>query len=905
MNKYLLAACISLSLLASSYAQDKPKPDPPAPGTNVPQPPAKSPTTTPNPAQVPTAPKPPEQDKNIDDYLKDGYDKIPGVFHLFRKKKGTNDTVLLEVSDEEMKRLYLVQATASTGLSGTRVGIFQGAPLDDIPFRMRVTDDSRILFVQPNLDYRAPGDPAMQRTTQRGFPETILGSFEIKARQKDRNSYLIDVTPWFKSDIGEFSGGLGQGVGSYNIDPSYTYLDSIKNLPENLVIRTAFRLNRIGPVGGPRSLPFFVSYNVSILPETNYLPRIGDIRVGYFEVAFRDISDPSNYDQNVNYIKRWNIKKADPNAPLSPPVKPITFYLSNDIPEKYRDAVRQGILLHNKSFEAIGIKDAIVVEQMPDNADWDIADVRYNIIRWTQGNPFAIALFRANPVTGEILNAAINMDAVFATGGASEFDTFANPRKVPVTESGPLAHLQSLMQPQTPVSESDEVLNWLAAKHPNASGIQCTYPAEGAADANFGMLALSLMEPEGTFDKDAYIKQRITQVVCHEMGHCLGLRHNFVASTSYTMQQLSDPAFVKTHGVASTVMDYLPFNVSAINKKGVDYFSQTVGEYDMHAIQYGYTDFGAKTSKDELDRLKAIASEYNQPGKEYIGDGGADAYDPRVARFDLSADPLTYIEKKAQVSDALLRTLSTRLPKNGESYYEFTRQFYGLLNGYLGAVIYAPRYIGGINLSNNFKGDPGEKLPYEPVSGEQQKRALNLLNRYVFGPTAFNYPKANYLKFQPNPNNLGSEVSADARIYPIYDSLSDFQQRILVTLFIPSTQDRLVNNEFRSMDTLTLASLYRTVSSNIWSELTTGQEITGLRRDLQRTDLDLLIATALEKLPGVPRDGVTLAWEQLRTLRAQITTALPKAPGEYGKAHLTDCLQRINRAFNAQTLTSD
>src|SRR5690349_9232650 len=113
MNKYLLATCLSMSLIATSYAQDKPKPDPPAPGTAAPQPPTKTPpppsTSTPN----PNPPKPPEKDKDIDEYLKDGYDKIPGVFKLFRKKKGTNDTILMEVNDDEMKRLYLVQATAS------------------------------------------------------------------------------------------------------------------------------------------------------------------------------------------------------------------------------------------------------------------------------------------------------------------------------------------------------------------------------------------------------------------------------------------------------------------------------------------------------------------------------------------------------------------------------------------------------------------------------------------------------------------------------------------------------------------------------------------------------------------------------------------------------------------------
>ena len=908
MKRPLVAAVISVgllhaSLIAPAFAQDKPKPDPPAPGTPVPQtPPKNAPSTPPSP---PAAPKPPEKDKDITEYLKDGYEKVDGAFTLYRKKKAAADTLLLEVTADQLKRLYLVQATASTGLSGTRIGVFQGQPLDDLPFTMKIVDDSRILFVEPNLDLRAPGDPASERTLRRGIPDVILASFDIKARQPERNAYLIDLTTWLKSDIGEFSTALGQGPGSYGIDAPFTYLDSVKNLPENLVVRTGYRLNRLGPTGGPRSLPFFVSYNLSVLPSTDYVPRIGDARIGYFETAFRDISDPAVYDQNVNYIKRWNVKKADPNAALSPPVKPIKWYLDNGIPEKYRDAVRRGILLHNKSFEAIGIKDAIVVEQMPDNADWDIADVRYNIVRWTQGNPFAIALFRANPLTGEILNSAINMDAVFATGGSSEFDVFVNPRKMSAKEMW-----QHPFNAAANTFSSDD--NAAKAIFPDLrrhnNDFACSLPYDSIPDMQFGATALSLLEPEGTFDKEAYINQRIVQVVSHEMGHCLGLRHNFVASTAYTMAQLSDPNFVRENGVSASVMDYLPFNVAALNKRGVDFYSQTVGPYDKHAIAYGYTDFGAKAATDELPKLKEIAAQDNLPGFEYQGDGPADAFDPRISRFDLAANPLDYAEKKAQVSDALLRTLDKRLPKNGESYYEFTRQFFGLLNSSLNALSYAPRFIGGINISSNYKGDPGERLPFVPVSGDQQKRALSILNRFVFAPTAFNYPKTNYLKFQPNPNNLGAEVPAGQREYPIYDTISNFQKSTLASVFAPDVQNRIKNNEFRSSvpeQTLTLATLYRSVGNTVWSELGTGQEISGLRRDLQRFHLDILIDTALGRVPAMPNDGVTLSWDSLRMLKAQITAALPKATGEYGKAHLTEALQRINRAFTAQTLTSN
>ena len=383
--------------------------------------------------------------------------------------------------------------------------------------------------------------------------------------------------------------------------------------------------------------------------------------------------------------------------------------------------------MYNKAFEAAGFKDAIVVEQMPDKADFDIADVRYNVIRWTNGNPFAIALLRANPMTGEMLNAAINMDAVFATGGASEYDGFVTPS---------------------------------FAKHaqePDGQNGLCEYDRQSMADMNAGMTILDLMAPDGVpFDKETYIQQRITQVVAHEMGHCLGLRHNFIASKAYTLAQLGDPAFVAENGCSSTVMDYNPFNLSALGKKGVAFYSPSIGPYDKWAITYGYADFGAKAPEDELPRLHQIASQTNLPGHLYQSDGMADDWDPNISRFDFSSDPLAYVSKRMQISDNLLRTLDTRLPKPGDSYYEFTRGFSRLLNYYTGATIYTTRYIGGMNVSNNFKGDPGEKPTIKPVSGIEQKRALNLLNQYVFAPTALNFPKRYYTMMAPEPEQPGT-----------------------------------------------------------------------------------------------------------------------------------------------------
>ena len=161
-----------------------------------------------------------------------------------------------------------------------------------------------------------------RRGIERSFPNEILGTFEVKAHQAERKSVLIDVSSFFKSDVAELSATLDAGpAGGYLIDPSGSRVDSVKNFPENIVVRTVYRAVRKSPPGtGPKSVPWAVSFNISSLPENNgYRPRIGDPRVGYFSTTFEDLTDAKSYDQDVNYINRWHLEKADPTLAVPPP----------------------------------------------------------------------------------------------------------------------------------------------------------------------------------------------------------------------------------------------------------------------------------------------------------------------------------------------------------------------------------------------------------------------------------------------------------------------------------------------------------------------------------------------------------------------------------------------------------
>lgn len=834
--------------------------------------------------------KEPEKEKSIDETVKE-YEKLSGFFTFYRKKKGATDTLMMEVPQDRLGQLLMLQVTASTGAGDTPVGIYHGQPIRDFLFKLQKVDDSKILMLQPNIDYRAPDDAPTRRTLERTYPGTVLQSFDIKARQPERNSVLIDVSDLFKADVADLGSRFDRA--GYTLDRSGSYIDQLKVLPANVVVRSVYQVNRRaggGPAAaarggrgggtgpGPRSFPFAVSYDMYALPESSYRPRIGDTRVGYFTVSYEDASDAANRDKTVNYICRWNLEKADPSAPLSPPKKPIVWWIDNAIPEKYRAAVREGLLMWNPAFERIGIKDVIVVKQMPDDADWDIADVRYNVVRWTTGLPFAVALLRTNPLTGEMLNAAINFDAGFASSGAAYYQTIIDPTKQPP---------------------------WKPELSPDDDGTRlCTYAAEAGAEAYFGELAFeALQTPDAPFDREAYVHAYIRQVIAHELGHNLGLRHNFTASTEGNFDQLRNAGWVKQHGVTASVMDYNPPNLAAIRQKGVEYYSPVVGTYDFWAIEYGYRPIEARSAEEERPELARIAAQCDQPGHAFQSDGVADQYDPMVARFDLGKNPLDWTARSFAVSRSLLFTLSSRKPKAGESYFEFTRDFNALVSRYLSAASYTARFIGGSCVSSSFRGDAGERPPLVPVDGQKQQQALRLLNQYVFAENAFAFPRSYFSMLTANPNEPGNQPDASEREFPIYTTFAEFQRGMLQRLFAADTLTRLANNEFRAAspkETLTMAALFRGVGDAVWSELGSGREISALRRSLQVDHLNLLIDAAVNRDARLPADAVTLAWEQLGLLKQRLAAAMPTARGEYGPTHLRVALMRIDRAMEAR-----
>jgi len=849
----------------------------------------------------------PKKEKTIDDIVKD-YEKLTGLFTVYRKKEAGRETIYMEVKEEQLDRMMMLSVIASTGTSESVVA---GTPIDNIVFQFRKDQDERLLMVVPNYSFRADEKSPIARAVRRSFAEGYIESFKIEAKQPDRKSLLINISDLFKGDIAQISalvsgGGRlpallgGGGRGGYVMDREKTYVASLKVFPENIAVESNYHFTRGGgsppPFGlrglsgidvlaDPRSIPFKVNYLLYPLPDNGYRPRLADPRVGYFTVDHQDFTNDGRSDQITRYIIRWNLEKADPKAALSPPKKPIVFWLDNAIPTEYRDGIREGILLWNKAFEKLGIKDAIVVKQMPDNADFDHADLRYNMIHWVASpeNAYAAGPPRVNPLTGEIIGASIIVDANMVRATKLE--------------------RSRLVEPSTYFQPEEE--NALRA----ARRLFCDMSAGAMQQAWFGQMARTLLAPAGMkIDEKAYINAFLRETIGHEMGHVLGLRHNFIASTYLSMEALKDQKRIQSNGTSASLMDYIAFNICALKRPGVDYWSPTLGPYDYWAIRYGYMPIEARTPEGELYKLRAIASRCNEPGHAYQSDEIADQFDPAVVRFDLSSDPLAYWARSLQVSRYLMLNLAKRMPKKGESYFEFTRDFNGLLGVYARSAAIASRYVGGLHVNRNHRGDPREKPTLVPIDGAKQKRALQLLNTYIFAENAFAFPKSYFTRMTDHPfgeMDIAALLSG-GNSFPVRDMFASIQRAALSRLFNVNVLSRIINNEFKVGDpakALTLPTLFRSVGATVWSELDSRKNIDSLRRQLQRAHLETMIGMVVTT-GGAPEDAKMLAWDQLRRLKARIMAVKGRNYDDYTRVHLEESLMRINRALEARVIIS-
>ena len=898
-----LTLTLALTLAACSTAPTVPvAPDVPAKAASA-APAASSAASAPTArSAAPTRPADPAAPKPFDEVIKDA--KVQdGLFPLWRK----DDKVWIEIPKANLGKPFLftfniARSVGERGLYASQMG------RDYMAEWRRV--GNQLQLVALNTLFRADGG-GKAAVEQAFSPSLLLAGPAASAEHPQRQSVLWDASALL-GDLPALSTRLEAAFRlPYAPDRANSHIEALR-ADKTLSVVTArmhYSTPRIpappaapSPAPGPtlpqttpdpRSLFFSVVYNFRALPEQPMAVRKADPRLGHFTEAYSDLSTDLRANPRVHMVQRWRLEKKDAAAALSEPVQPIVFWTDKNIPPRYRSAVEAGILEWNKAFEKIGFKSAVVARQQPDDADWDNMDAAHASVRWFVGADvgFAIGPSHVDPRTGEILDADIGMSDVFGRGA----------RRLAV---------EDLQRPLGEFASPLQGLSWARNGSRDGAAAQCQYAYEAAAEMSF---ALDLLEARGDMAPDspqaeAFVLAVIKDTIMHEVGHTLGLKHNFKASTTISQAQLKDRSFTEANGVSGSVMDYNAYNLPLAGEPAGSPNNTTLGAYDYWAIEYAYKPIDEAASAAELAR---IAGRSGEPALAYADDvdagggfGPFEGFDPLANRFDLGDDPLAWYQRRLALTKELWARVQARTPAAGE---DPLRQRRSLLSGFrqlrdLPAL--AAKYVGGLHAVRDL---PGSSRPsFTPVDPRRQREALQFLAKEVLSADSFRFRPQFLASLAPDYNEWerGSPVSIPAIVLQVQTQALD---RLLSAgtatrlLDLPLLVPAPVKGRKEAGDPLiSLNEVYGTLQSAVWSELATGAEIDRLRRNLQREHLRRVIALLTRGSATLPADALSLVRLHANRLQAELQRAVRGAKGSVEtQAHLLESLGGLTEALRA------
>jgi hypothetical protein len=833
--------------------------------------------------------------------------KIEGMITLYRK----DDTLLAELGPEDLNHDFIVLISIARGIGQSPIlGGFSWNFGDDWVWQFRKAGE-QIHLVRRNVRFTADKGSPTARAVQVAYTDSVLFSLPILTKSPD-GGIVVDLTPVFMSDLPQISMVLP----GFSFSPSKSSWAEVNGYAKNVELQVAATYassgaSDIDSVPDTRGVTVNVHYSISELPQTSYKPRLADDRVGYFLAVRKDYSKKDVEDRFVRYITRWNLEKADPEAEVSPPKEAIVFWLDKSIPFKNRKPIRDGILEWNKAFEKAGFYDAIEVRQQPDDATWDPGDIRYNTFQWiTASDPFAMArgASRVNPSTGQILDAAIIFDSDFLQYWKQDYEIFT-PEKVAALTGGPV-DLEEFRAEQ----------RRLPPYMQEARGLRTGCSLLGGMSQQLAVGA-SMMSGRKFSDADLekLMMQGLKEVTMHEVGHTLGLSHNFRASSFYSLADLNDVSKTKDTGIAMSVMDYIPANIVPADQTQGDYFSQTIGPYDMWAVEYGYKPLKGGSAEGELPELKKIAERSGDPKYAFSDDDDARSIDPdpRVNRYDLGNDPVAYAKSQAKLVAESLPNIVDGLTEKGEGYQKARRAFNVLIARQGEAMFFVSEVVGGMYVNRSHKGDDNAPAPFEVISAEKQHEALGLLEEQMFGDTPFNFPPELYSHLAASHWDHWGVTPIERVDFPAHEFILMWQDRILSKLMSSLTLARIHDTELKVPDdkeALTTAELIQRLTKSIFAETESVKSgeftdrkpaISSLRRDLQRSYLRRLSRLALGQT-SAPEDCQTIAYADLAALKKRIDALLDRDMklDSYSRAHLEESSARIAKVVDAKMSVS-
>jgi len=807
---------------------------------------AATPTPSPAPAGAPAS---------YDAFVRDAT-VVPGLISVVRKA----GKVYLVLQKSQLGTDFIETSVPATGLGG--FGPAPGEPYVAPARIMRFERvDDNVVMRWPNTFARVDRGSPEEISAQASLPSSVIGVVPIVAESP--SAVVIPANP-FLGDVANFGAQFDSltpnPMHAYKLDPSRTFFLETKAFPQNTILRVSQTWasgspDTIDNAPDARSIEVKMTYNIIAAPQDGYMPRIADPRVGYFEQPLVDFQNDKNPSRNVYYMSRWNFMPERPGAP-SAAKNPLVFTLSNDIPIEYRDTVRSALLTWNDAFARIGILNAVQVVQQPNDATFDVDDVRHNMVSWFDA-PIpqygAEALIITDPRTGEEMNAGINVDAVMGLSGRS--------------------------------------YRYFVA------------PARGLPDSESLERAFTLRE--------------IRAVVLHESGHDLGLQHNFIGSMAYTAHELQDPEFTRVHGVASTVMEYSPLNVWPKGTRQGNFDQLVLGPYDYYAVRFGYAYVpNAATPEAEVSTLNGWASRWSNPMYRFASDEDAffdqgHAIDPRVQQDDLTNQPVAWEQTQLTMLHGIMNAVNDRFPKRGEAYDEARRAFLLPLRFYVRYAAMPAHVIGGEYVSRANAGDPRASTPLQPVSRTDEYAAWRVLQNSLFSDAAWRFnPRVLRMLTYSEVSSLGPGGTWIYDPSPRHDVdvvaiAGATQERVLGELFAPLTLSRIddLSTKYDSGATMTLTDLFDWTRGGIFGNITNGKPAQAgiVLRNAQVNFAKRLAKLWISPARGTPPDAQALARLQLEYLVRDTSSALqhPRLD-ELTQAHLEALRALAQQALDAR-----
>lgn len=830
--------------------------------------------------------------KKFADLIK-GATHRPGYFDTYEK----GENLYLVIPKDRLGKDFLMEMKIAQGIGaqflfgGQMLNVFEGQVM------ALERHGDRVVLVQRPHRFVAREGGAAQRAVDLTFGSSVVEQAKIESIRDD-SAIVINTYDWWVSDLSGVSLGVRFAVsttpgrpGQASFDKQRSFLETVKGFPQNLNVRARLTFRPSEPVAWPsvpdgRYVSLSLFYTLAALPEVPMTPRLGDDRVGNFLTVHKDFSQEDSVTF-VRYVNRWRLEPGERVGDLWKPKKQIVYYIDPNVPDEYRPYMKAGVENWNKAFEAAGWKDAIRAEPLPEGADAE--DIRYSTLRWNvSDNPSygAIGPSVVDPRTGEVLDADILFES-------SMFGNFRNAwRNLVNPSTAAEAFLQTLQFNENELNS--------AQRGGELASLGTTMAAQGAFLAT--VLAERGVIAPGDPVPMRYVAEAAVWVTAHEVGHTLGLQHNFRSSTSTPFAKLHDRAWADTNGLFSSVMEYPTPNVAPRGKANGYYYNPGVGSYDKWAITYAYTADAARAQAV----ARQVADKRNNYGTNAEA-GGPGAIDPSINVYDLSDEPLTWARERTQMIRELWQTLPKNVLTDNYRYWDLTAAFQSLFGQYAQAVSPAVKYIGGQYINRDHVGDPQGRRPFVAVPKAQQRDALTFLVDRVFAEQAFALPQDVLAQFGSNRwFHWGTNTTWAGRIdYPYHEQVVGFQSAVLGQLISPFRLAAIRDGEtkFGAANVVTIPEVMNDVTQAIWSEVwaAPGRNISATRRDLQRAYIDQLTTIIATPQDRTPADARAVARARLVDLNRRLGARLtpPVTYDAYTVAHLQEARARIAKALEA------